>query len=168
MDAFCYGPINRAALLHRLERERPRNDERERGYALVFVQGPGSPQDRIPLSIQIAPGQVYVLERRFSQSKEIVLYGEDRASRAAESVASVLLNRGFVRLYVYEGGLRDWREGACPLESRHNEHQPAEQREQGRSGDGRRAEASASGRTAKSIVRRTNYKGQEFQPSAKS
>lgn len=116
MDCFDYGSITRHSLQYRMDRDLPENEDSRSGFALVFVQGPEAfAKGHIPLSANIPRGREHEFERRFSKGKEIVLYGADDSACAA-MVAVTLLHRGFSRIYVYEGGFRDWRETGGPIE----------------------------------------------------
>jgi rhodanese-related sulfurtransferase len=117
MDCFEYGWITRQSLQYRLERDPPQNEDSPSGFALVFVQDRESfAKGHIPLSVNIPRGREHEFERRFSKGKELVLYGEGGSPGSASMVAVTLLHRGYSRVYVYEGGLRDWRAGGGPVE----------------------------------------------------
>ncbi|HSN71832.1 MAG TPA: rhodanese-like domain-containing protein [Steroidobacteraceae bacterium] len=97
-------------LKRRYDLEKPDNEDRLEGYALVNVLGPEShAKEHIPCSINIPKGQEDEFERRFDKDKEIVVYCASFECDASPTVASRLAERGFTKVRDYEGGIGDWK-----------------------------------------------------------
>lgn len=111
--------ISTQELKARLVREKPKNNDRKKGFALVNVLKPDSyGQEHIPESINIPKGQESEFERRFDKQKEIIVYCASPSCNASSLVAEELSKKGFLDVVTYEGGLSEWKEAGNRLESR--------------------------------------------------
>ncbi len=94
-----------------LERMMERNED----FVLVDVSSPESyERGHIPGAINIPLEEIEkkagkVLNRR----ERIFVYSRD--SRCSHEAARKLVDLGFARVWDYEGGLEDWREGGYPV-----------------------------------------------------
>lgn len=113
-----FSTINRDDLQKRLATEKPNNQDRERGFALVNVLAQEDfQQAHIPGSINIPQGNEGVFEQRFAKDKEIIIYCASPQCHASDKAAEELVRRGFQRVYDYAGGLSDWKQGGYPVAS---------------------------------------------------
>jgi len=116
LPAKSYFTIDRGRLAQKLEKGSPGNESRGEGFALVSVTHRDRfERERIPGSINIPHDEIREFARRFSRSKEIVLYAASRRCDAASAVARALASEGFERVIVFEGGLEEWRDAGHPL-----------------------------------------------------
>lgn len=110
--------LSREALHERLRRERPDNEDPNKGWALVNVLPEDAfREEHIPASINIPKGEEDEFERRFDKDKEIVVYCASPECDASPIVAKVLAARGFRNVGDYEAGMSDWKDAGFPVES---------------------------------------------------
>jgi rhodanese-related sulfurtransferase len=99
MAEDVFETITTAELLEMFEIERPNNEHREKGYALVNVLKPKAfDQERIPGFINIPMGSDGEFEQRFAKDKEIIVYDDFLECGAATQAARELVQRGFHRV----------------------------------------------------------------------
>ena len=109
--------IDGEELKRRYDLEKPDNEDRHEGYALVNVLDSGSfEREHIPHSINIPKGHEEEFERRFGKDKEIVVYCASFECDASPTVASWLAEKGFTAVRDYEGGMGDWKVSGNPVE----------------------------------------------------
>ena len=111
MQHDTYVKITHETLRLRLEIEKPDNEDRYQGFALVNVLSPEAfEKEHIPGSINIPKGNEDEFEARFAKDKEIVVYCASMDCDASTRVARELVERGFTSVYAYEAGMRRWKE----------------------------------------------------------
>ena len=116
MSEHDFETISAKRLEQRLEEERPDNDSREDGYALVNVLEERSfEHGHIPNSINIPRGNEDEFERRFSRDKEIIVYCASSDCDASPRAARELARRGFANVKDFESGLEGWKESGNSL-----------------------------------------------------
>lgn len=109
--------LSRDELEQMLRESRPENAARRQGYALVHVLAPESfEKARIPGSINIPKERIEEFERRFDKEKKIVVYCASPECPGSRQAAEALAQRGFQRVYEYEGGVSDWQEAGHNVE----------------------------------------------------
>lgn len=96
-------------LENRLAEEKPDNEDRWQGYALVNVLDHASYVEKhIPGSVNIPKGEEEQFEERYDKGKEIFLYCASADCAASSEVADRLSKAGFTNVYCFEGGMKDW------------------------------------------------------------
>ena len=109
--------IDGEQLKRRYDLEKPDNQDRRNGYALVNVLSREAFEaEHIPGSINIPRGREEQFEQRFDKAKEIVVYCASFECDASAAVASRLAERGFTTVRDYEGGMGDWKVSGNPVE----------------------------------------------------
>lgn len=109
--------ITKEELTRRLSKEKPRNDDKYNGFALVNVlQHEDFLEEHVPGSINIPKGDEIEFERNFDKSKEIIVYCGSFDCPASTKVAETLEKRGFSNVVDYKGGMQDWKQGGNRLE----------------------------------------------------
>lgn len=109
--------VTKDELKERLTMERPNNNDRTKGFALVNVLDHQTFVDEhIPGSINIPKGQESDFERRFDKAKEIIVYCGSAQCPASSDVADKLEDQGFTNVLKYEGGMDEWKEARNQLE----------------------------------------------------
>ena len=104
--------ISRYQLEERLAARQPDNEDRENGYALVNVLSPRMfEREHIPGSINIPGDALEEFEKRFAKSKEIIVYCASFDCDASPTATAKLQEKGFEKVFDYEGGMNDWKEG---------------------------------------------------------
>lgn len=102
--------ITRETLRVRLNVEKPDNEDRYQGFALVDVRDSSEHEKaHIPGSTHIPRGEEGEFEKRYDREKEIIVYDASRDSDISSEVAGKLVERGFKRVYDYTGGLEEWK-----------------------------------------------------------
>lgn len=113
-----FDTITREDLAQRMSRQKPDNQARLGGYALVNVLKPEAfAKERLPGSINIPQGREQDFEARFDKDKEIIVYCASFDCQASPSVARELAQRGFTAVQDYEGGIEDWKADGKPIET---------------------------------------------------
>lgn len=119
MAEKTYETMTRQELEQRLKQEKPDNEDRKSGYALVNVLDPEAFEDEhIPNSINIPKKRIDAFQQRFDKSKEIVVYCASPECTASPDTARELARRGFVNVFDYEKGMSDWKEAGEPVAGR--------------------------------------------------
>ena len=119
MATKAYETMTRQQMEQRLEREKPDNEDRKSGYALVNVLDPDVfEQEHIPNSINIPKKRIDEFEQRFDKSKEIIVYCASPECTASPDTARELADRGFVNVFDYEKGMSDWKDAGDPVAGR--------------------------------------------------
>ena len=114
-----YRSINRTELNQKMANTAIDNSHPMAGLALVNVLGEDAfERKHIPNSINIPVDEIDRFEQRFSKDKDIVLYCASAECNASPRVAEALSERGFVRVFDYEGGVSDWENGSQPVAGR--------------------------------------------------
>lgn len=114
--AQSYRTLSREQLERILDAEAPRNDQREGGYALVNVLDRDAyEKEHIPGSINIPRARIQDFARRFDRSKNIIVYCASVDCAISPRTASDLSQRGFERVYEYEGGMKEWKAAKNPV-----------------------------------------------------
>jgi len=119
MAAESFHKMDRQGLEKRMEREKPDNEHRSEGYALVNVLPREEfEKEHIRHSINIPVDDAGEFENRFDKNKEIVVYCASFDCDASPKAAEELIKRDFEKVYDYEGGLKDWKEAGDPVEGK--------------------------------------------------
>lgn len=114
-----YQTIDRNELKRMMARQLLDNGDPEEGMALVNVlDADMHEQKHIPNSINIPVDELDRFEKRFSRAKDIVVYCASEDCDASPRAARALSEKGFVRVFDYEGGIEDWEKGNQPIAGR--------------------------------------------------
>jgi rhodanese-related sulfurtransferase len=113
-----YETIDAKQLWSRMDREKPDNQDRRKGYALVNVLEPDSyREEHIPGSINIPAAEVEKFEDHFAKDKEIIVYCASQSCDASSKTASELSQRGFENVVDFEAGMRGWTSSGGPVDT---------------------------------------------------
>lgn len=113
-----YSTMTREQLEDRLKSEKPDNEDREKGYALVYVLDPQTfAHGHIPSSINIPRGSEHIFEERFAKNKEIIVYSLSPECDASPMVTKELIERGFSRVNNYGSGFSYWKQAGHEVAS---------------------------------------------------
>lgn len=113
--------ITKQELKRYLADEKPNNESRLGGYALVDVLSRESYLDQhIPYSMNVPKGNEDEFQMKFDKKKEIIVYSASPECRKSEDVARELEERGYTAVRRYAGGMKEWRQGTdvVPLEGK--------------------------------------------------
>lgn len=117
MKARSYQTVSAESLAQRIRQDKPDNDDRKNGYALVNVLGREAfEKEHIPGSINIPKGREDEFEKRFSKDKEIIVYCASSDCDASPAVAEKLADMGFTRVRDFDAGMAGWKAVDGPVE----------------------------------------------------
>jgi rhodanese-related sulfurtransferase len=102
--------ISTKELKSRLLEDKPDNEDKERGCALLDVRDRDKfLREHIPGAIQSTFNDLANFRKRFSQEKEIILYGEEEESASVNKAAEILSDAGFAAVLKLSGGFLEWK-----------------------------------------------------------
>ena len=111
-----YQTIDRAKLQQKMASHVLDNKDPASGLALVNVlDATQFERKHIPRSINIPVDELDQFEERFAKEKDIIVYCASSDCDASPRAAKALSERGFTKVFDYEGGVADWEEGHLPM-----------------------------------------------------
>lgn len=94
-----------------------------RDKPILLLVDPRSPKDFAKghladarnMPLQSIPDRKGELDKRLEAYDRVVVYGEDRGSAVARAMAKRMLAVGYDNIYVFMGGLEEWRRANLPV-----------------------------------------------------